>query len=61
MDLVFRDAAELRRIYPQLLHLGMTSFSRPDVLRFMGRKVSRQGNHTGENGTPLPISTDLKV
>jgi hypothetical protein len=59
MDLVFRDAAQLRKLYPQLLHLGMVSFSSPDVLRFMGKKVSRHGTACG--GFELPITTDLKV
>ena len=27
MDLVFRDAQRLQRLYPQLVRLGMTSFS----------------------------------
>ncbi len=35
------------------------SFSSPDVLRFMGKKVTRQGNAAG--GLKLPLSTDLKV
>jgi hypothetical protein len=58
-DLVFRQAAELRRLVPRLLHLGVVSFSSPDVLRFMGKKVSRQGNAAG--GLKLPLSTDLKI
>ena len=59
MDLVLRKPEQLRRLVPQLLHLGMVSFSSPDVLRFMGRKVTRQGNPVG--GLKLPLSTDLKV
>lgn len=43
MDLVFRDPRQLRRLYPQLVHLGMTSFSSPDVMRFLGKKVTQQG------------------
>jgi len=59
MDLVFRDAAQLRTLYPQLVHLGMVGFSSPDVLRFMGKKISRQGTPLG--GYELPITTDLKI
>jgi hypothetical protein len=59
MDLVFRDAQRLQRLYPQLVHLGMTSFSSPDVLRFMGKRVSRQGAPLG--GFEVPITSDLKV
>ncbi|MGO9256877.1 MAG: hypothetical protein ACLQU1_11315 [Bryobacteraceae bacterium] len=58
-DLVFRDAAQLRRLYPQWVHLRMVSFSGPDVLRCMGKKVGRQGAAMG--GFELPITTDLKV
>jgi hypothetical protein len=58
-DLVFRNPEQLRRLVPQLLHLGIVSFSSPDVLRFMGKKVTRQGNAAG--GLKLPLSTDLKV
>lgn len=59
LDLVFRDADFLRRLYPQLVHLGMIGFSSPDVLRFMGKKVTRQGTAMGPH--ELPVSTDLKV
>jgi hypothetical protein len=58
-DFVFRKPESLRRLVPQLLHLGIVSFSSPDVLRFMGKKVTRQGNAAG--GLKLPLSTDLKV
>jgi hypothetical protein len=58
-DLVFRKSDQLRRLVPQLLHLGVVGFSSPDVLRFMGKKVTRQGNAAG--GLKLPLSTDLKI
>ena len=59
-DLIFRDGQPLRRLVPRLLHLGVVSFSSPDVLRFMGKKVTRQGNAAGGGGR-LPMATDLKV
>jgi hypothetical protein len=58
-DLLFRDPDQLRRLVPRLLHLGVVSFSSPDVLRFMGKKVTRQGNAAA--GLKLPLSTDLKI
>jgi hypothetical protein len=58
-DVVFRQAEQLQQLYPQLVHLGMTSFSSPDVLRFMGKRVSRTGAALG--GYEVPISSDLKV
>jgi hypothetical protein len=59
MDLMFRDPERLRRLVPRLMHLGIVSLSSPDVLRFMGKKVSRTGTALG--GFQLPISSDLKV
>lgn len=59
MDIVFRDAERLRRLYPQLVHLGMTSFSSPDILRFLGKRVSREGTALGRH--EVPINSDLKV
>ena len=59
MDLIFRDGEQLRRLYPQLVHLGMTGFSSPDVLRFMGKRVRPDGTTVGVH--ELPISSDLKV
>ena len=58
MDIVFRDRQQLAHLYPQLVHLGMTSFSSPDVLRFMGKPVSRYGTMPGPQ---VPVSSDLKV
>jgi hypothetical protein len=59
MDLVFRDPQQLRSLYPQLLHLGMTSFSSPDVMRFMGKKVTGKGDTFGPHAHE--IVSDLKV
>jgi hypothetical protein len=58
-DIVFRDRKQLQHLYPQLVHLGMTSFSSPDVLRFMGKKVTRHGTAMGS--CQVPVSSDLKV
>lgn len=58
-DLMFRNADQLRRLVPRLLHLGVVSFSSPDVLRFMGKKVTRRGNPAG--GARLPVASDLKL
>lgn len=42
-DLVFRDPARLRRLYPRLLHHSLISFGSREVLRFLGRTVPRTG------------------
>jgi hypothetical protein len=58
MDFMFRNPEPLRRMVPALMQLGIVSFSSPDVLRFMGKKVSRQG---GPLGQALPLTSDLKI
>jgi len=59
MDIVFRDPEQLRRLYPQLIHLGMVSFSSPDVMRFMDKKVSRTGDAPGPHAHE--VISDLKM
>src|SRR5258708_36414436 len=58
MDLVFGDPGQLRRLSPQLLQLGMTSFSSPDVMRFLGKRVNQDG--TVPANLTQEVSTDLK-
>ncbi len=52
IDVVFAKADVLRRLYPKLVHHGMTTFSCTDVLRFLGRRVAASGalpaNFAGE-------------
>jgi hypothetical protein len=43
MDIVFREATDLRRLYPRLLHHGMTTFSSPDVMRYLGKRIPLRG------------------
>src|SRR5262245_10392748 len=58
MDLVFRDARQLQHLYPQLIHLGMVGFSSPDVMRFMDKKVTRNGKAAGPSHE---IVSDVKT
>ena len=44
IDIVFREAAELRRLYPRLVHHGMTTFSSPDVMRYLGKRMPLSGD-----------------
>ena len=46
-DVLFRDADSLARLYPRFVHHGLSSFASPDVMRFLGRKVSPQGRVHG--------------
>lgn len=43
IDVVFREAAVLRRWYPRLVHYAMTTLASTDVLRYLGRPVTLQG------------------
>lgn len=57
-DLLFRSSADLADIYPALIHHGMTTFSSPNVMRFLGRCVDperavAQGRFQGEVVTDL--------
>lgn len=45
-DVAFRDRDSLARIYQPLLLHGITSFSSPDVMRFLGKKL--HGRFQGE-------------
>ena len=39
IDVVFREADLLRRLYPKIVHHAMTTLGSQDVLRFLGRFV----------------------
>ena len=41
-DVMFRDAASLREIYPRLVHHAIEGLSCEDVLRFLGRRTDRR-------------------
>lgn len=43
IDVVFRQAKNLRRLYPRLLHHGITTFSSSDVMRYLGKRVRLDG------------------
>jgi hypothetical protein len=42
-DVVFRRAAVLRRLYPRLVHHGLTALGSTDVMRFLGRRMPASG------------------
>lgn len=51
-DVMFRDAASLAEIYPQLVRHAMDHFQSPDVMRFFNRKLTAKFRNE--------ISTDVK-
>jgi hypothetical protein len=44
-DVLFASAEALGRVYPFLTHYGLEHFKSRDVLRFLGRRVPKQGVH----------------
>ena len=57
-DILFKDAGALAAVYPRLVHHAISSYSSPDVLRFLGHHVPAsnvvRGNFKGE------VHSDLK-
>jgi hypothetical protein len=58
MDITFADPEQLRRLFPRLVQLGMTSFSSPDILRFLGKKVTASGQVPGR--VDQAVTTDMR-
>jgi hypothetical protein len=47
-DVMFRSERELSALYPSLIRHGMQSFSSPDVMRFLGHRVTAGGGVHGQ-------------
>jgi hypothetical protein len=59
IDVVFRCAAVLRRLFPQLLPYAVTVLQSQDILRYLGRPVRLDGE--GPQNFRGEVTTDLKV
>jgi len=46
-DVVFRRREDLQRLYPSWLQHAMTSFGSPEVMRFLGKKLTQNGQVPG--------------
>lgn len=46
-DVLFRDRRELQRMYPRFLRHGISTFSSPAVMRFLGRNLTAAGEVHG--------------
>jgi hypothetical protein len=57
-DVMFKNAAELQRIYPRLVRHGITTFGCKDTLRFLGRYAVPTGGLRGR--LPSKVVSDLK-
>jgi hypothetical protein len=57
-DLVFHTAEDWRRLYPWLVHHTMTTFSSPDVPRFLGKSLTAIGHINGH--VKAQVTSDLK-
>jgi len=58
-DILFRDAATLGRLYPRLVHHGLTTFLSPDVMRFLGRNIPPSGRLPP--GLKADVVSDMKT
>lgn len=56
--MVFTKAEDLQRLYPLFVHHGMTTFRSPDVLRFLGKKLTAKGKINGN--VEGEVTSDLK-
>lgn len=41
-DVMFREAASLKQVFPRLVHQGITAMSCDSVLRYLGRRIDRR-------------------
>jgi len=57
-DVMFRDPADLARLYPRWLRHGMETFASGDVMRFLGRYVPADGHVNPRFGGE--VVSDLK-
>ena len=57
-DVVFRKPEDLRRLYPLFVRHAMTTFSSPDILRFLGKKLTAAGEAPGH--VTAEVTSDLK-
>ena len=57
-DIVFRHREQLQRLYPRLLHHGITNFDSGDVLRFLGRRTTLTRQVPGK--LESEVTSDLK-
>jgi len=57
-DVGFRGGVELQRLFPHLVEHGMLHFSSADVMRFLGHRVTAEGQVHGK--FQGEITTDLK-
>lgn len=57
-DVVFRQRQDLERLYPLWIHHALTSFGSPDVMRFLGKKLTADGQVHG--GVTAEIVSDCR-
>src|ERR1035441_7030981 len=57
-DISFRKAEDLKRLYPLFVHHAMTTLRSPDILRFLGKKLTKSGD-VNEH-VDAEVTSDLK-
>jgi len=57
-DILFKDTGSLSKIYPDLIHHSMMTFGSPDVMKFLGKRLTLEDKiHGGFKGE---VITDFK-
>jgi hypothetical protein len=59
-DVMFREAATLRRLYPRIVHHAITSFGSTEVLRFLGRRASDDGGRRTGHPFEGEVTSDMR-
>jgi hypothetical protein len=57
-DISFRKAEDLERLYPLFVYHAMTTFRSPDILRFLGKPLTKTGEVNGH--CHAEVTSDLK-
>jgi hypothetical protein len=58
-DVIFHQAADLRRFYPRWVNHAMTTFSSPDVMCFLGRHTTVSGQFTTNSPEKWSVTSNV--
>lgn len=58
-DILFQNSKSLARLYPKLVHHGLTTFLSPDVMRFLGRNIPPSGHVPPQ--LKAEVASDMKT
>lgn len=59
-DVMFKDAASLSKLYPALIDQGIRALGSREVMRFLGKRVSKQGPISGNDEVVSDLSERIE-